>query len=105
MSVTVEPCTVTSQFGLSVRGIGFTPALIALALYGILPILRNTVTGIAGVDPALVEAARGVGMTDRERLRRVELPLALPVIVAGLVRFRYPETAGLELEEINPEDA
>jgi osmoprotectant transport system permease protein len=46
--------------------------------------LRNTVTGIAGVDPALVEAARGVGMTDRQRLLRVELPLALPVIVAGV---------------------
>jgi osmoprotectant transport system permease protein len=75
---------VTSGLGLPLRGIGFAPALTALALYGILPILRNTVTGIAGVDPALVEAARGVGMSDGERLARVELPLALPVIVAGL---------------------
>jgi osmoprotectant transport system permease protein len=75
---------VTASFGLPLRGIGFAPALTALALYGILPILRNTVTGIAGVDRALIEAARGVGMTDRERLARVELPLALPVIVAGL---------------------
>ena len=49
-----------------------------------LPILRNTVTGLAGVDPALIEAARGVGMTPRSSLRRVELPLALPVIVAGI---------------------
>ena len=49
-----------------------------------LPILRNTVTGIRGVDPAVVEAARGVGMTTRQQLRRVELPLALPVIVAGI---------------------
>jgi osmoprotectant transport system permease protein len=64
--------------------IGFLPALAALTLYGALPILRNTVAGIAGVEPALVEAARGVGMTPGQRLRRVELPLAAPVIVAGL---------------------
>ena len=70
--------------GLSVRSIGFLPALVALTLYSMLPILRNTVTGIAGVDRALVEAARGVGMTSGQRLRRVELPLAAPVIVAGL---------------------
>ena len=70
--------------GFEIRSIGFLPALIALTLYSVLPILRNTVTGIAGVDPALIEAARGVGMTDRQRLWRVELPLALPVIVAGV---------------------
>ena len=64
--------------------IGFLPAWIALTLYAALPILRNTVTGIAGVDPALREAARGVGMTPAQQLRRVELPLALPVIVAGV---------------------
>jgi osmoprotectant transport system permease protein len=64
--------------------IGFLPAWIALTLYAALPILRNTVTGIAGVDPALREAARGVGMTPGQQLRRVELPLALPVIVAGV---------------------
>ncbi len=71
-------------FGLELRSIGYVPALLALTLYSILPILRNTVTGIEGVEPALVEAARGVGMTGAQRLRRVELPLALPVIVAGL---------------------
>jgi osmoprotectant transport system permease protein len=71
-------------FGIEIRAIGYLPAIIALTLYSILPILRNTVTGIEGVDPALVEAARGVGMTDTERLRQVELPLALPVIVAGV---------------------
>lgn len=70
--------------GIEVRSIGFLPAVVALTLYSVLPILRNTVTGIEGVDPALIEAARGVGMTDRQRLLRVELPLALPVIVAGV---------------------
>ncbi len=70
--------------GVELRSIGFLPALVALTLYSMLPILRNTVTGIAGVDPALREAAAGVGMTGRQQLARVELPLALPVIVAGL---------------------
>jgi len=70
--------------GVELRAIGYPPALVALTLYSVLPILRNTVAGIAGVDPALVEAARGVGMTSRQRLWRVELPLALPVIVAGV---------------------
>ncbi len=73
-----------AALGVELRGIGKTPALVALTLYGMLPILRNTVTGLAGVDPAVREAARGVGMTPRQALLRVELPLALPVIVAGL---------------------
>jgi osmoprotectant transport system permease protein len=64
--------------------IGFLPAWIALTLYAALPILRNTVAGIAGVAPELREAALGVGMTPGQQLRRVELPLALPVIVAGV---------------------
>jgi osmoprotectant transport system permease protein len=64
--------------------IGFVPALIALILYSILPVLRNTVTGILGVDPALTEAARGMGMTDRQMLTKVQLPLAAPVIIAGI---------------------
>jgi len=64
--------------------IGFLPAVLALSLYSVLPILRNTVTGIAGVDPALCEAARGVGMSPREVLWQVELPLAMPTIVAGV---------------------
>ncbi len=69
---------------MQLQSIGFLPAFIGLTLYGVLPILRNTVTGIVGVDPALREAARGVGMTARQQLWRVELPLALPVIIAGL---------------------
>ena len=71
-----------AYFGM--RSIGFLPAIVGLTLYGVLPVLRNTVTGIAGVDPALTEAARGVGMTPGQQLVRVELPLAMPVIVAGI---------------------
>jgi osmoprotectant transport system permease protein len=69
---------------IGLRGIGYTPALVALALYSILPVLRNTVTGLRGLDPAVLEAADGVGMTARQRLTLVELPLASPVIVAGV---------------------
>ena len=69
---------------LGLRSIGFLPAFIGLTLYSVLPVLRNTVTGLAGLDPALKEAARGVGMTPRQQLWRVDLPLALPVILAGL---------------------
>ncbi|HEX5264579.1 MAG TPA: glycine betaine ABC transporter substrate-binding protein, partial [Phenylobacterium sp.] len=64
--------------------LGFLPSLLALTLYSMLPILRNGVAGLTGVDPAIVEAARGVGMTDRQRLFQVELPLAAPVIMAGV---------------------
>jgi osmoprotectant transport system permease protein len=63
---------------------GFWPAVTALTLYSILPILRNTVTGLSGVDPALIEAARGMGMTRNQQLFRVELPLAAPIIIAGV---------------------
>lgn len=69
---------------IDLSSIGFLPAFIGLTLYSVLPILRNTVTGIAGVDGAVIEAARGVGMTPRQQLFRVELPLAMPVVVAGL---------------------
>ena len=64
--------------------IGFVPAFIALTLYSMLPVLRNTVTGILEIDPAMTEAARGVGMTDRQSLWWVELPLAAPIIIAGI---------------------
>ncbi len=71
-------------FGRGFPALGFLPSLLALTLYSMLPILRNGVAGITGVDPAIVEAARGVGMTDRQRLFQVELPLAAPVIMAGV---------------------
>lgn len=64
--------------------IGFLPAVIALTLYSMLPIIRNTVTGIEGVDPNLTEAGRGLGMTPAQLLFRVQAPLAMPVIIAGI---------------------
>jgi osmoprotectant transport system permease protein len=66
------------------RQIGFLPAVIALILYSMLPVLRNAVTGIEGVDPNLIEAGRGLGMTENQLLFRVQLPLAMPVIIAGI---------------------
>ncbi|MDI3522626.1 MAG: osmoprotectant transport system permease protein [Bacillota bacterium] len=65
-------------------GIGNKPAIVALLLYSLLPILRNTYTGIKGVDADLKEAATGMGMTELQRLIRVELPLSVPVIMAGV---------------------
>jgi len=59
-------------------------AILALTLYALLPLIRNTYAGIRGVDPAVVEAGRGMGMTDRQLLFRVELPLALGIIIAGV---------------------
>jgi osmoprotectant transport system permease protein len=70
--------------GMGLKAIGFLPAVIALIVYGQLPILRNTYTAIRAVDPAMVEAGRGMGMTERQILFRVELPLAVPVIMAGV---------------------
>jgi osmoprotectant transport system permease protein len=66
------------------HGIGYLPAVIAVLLYSQLPIIRNTYTAISNVDPALREAARGMGMSTLERLRQVEIPLAVPVIMAGV---------------------
>lgn len=67
-----------------IGGIGASPAIVALTLYSLLPIIRNTYTGITGVDSAIIEAGRGMGMTDRELLLQVEIPLALSVILAGV---------------------
>ncbi len=71
-------------FMLPLLGIGVKPAIFALFLYALLPILRNTYTGIAEVEDSVIEAARGMGMTSFQILRKVELPLALPVIFAGI---------------------
>jgi osmoprotectant transport system permease protein len=65
-------------------GLGYKPAVVALVMYALLPILRNTVTGLRSVDPAIAESAQGMGMSARERLFRIELPLAWPVIIAGV---------------------
>src|SRR5829696_9830577 len=73
-------------FGLFIPifGLGYPPTVVALVLYGLLPILRNTVAGLRSVDPAIAESAQGMGMNARQRLLRIELPLAWPVIVAGV---------------------
>ncbi|MEJ7210179.1 ABC transporter permease, partial [Staphylococcus capitis] len=65
-------------------GIGRLPAIIALVVYALLPILRNTYTGVKEVDPSLVEAAKGIGMKPMRRLTKVELPIAMPVMMAGI---------------------
>ena len=73
---------ILSSIGL--KAIGLLPAVIALIVYGQLPILRNTYIAIRGVDPAVIEAGKGMGMTERQLLFRVKLPLAVPVIMAGV---------------------
>ena len=73
-----------NAFGVGFPALGFLPALLALTLYSMLPILRNGVAGLTGVDPAVLEAADGAGMTASQRLWRVEAPLALPVVMAGI---------------------
>jgi osmoprotectant transport system permease protein len=71
-------------FGFSFSAFGFLPAVLALALYSMLPVLRNTITGLRGIEPQILEAAEGVGMTPLQSLFTVELPLALPVMMAGI---------------------
>ncbi len=71
-------------FGFGFSAFGFLPAVLALALYSMLPVLRNTVTGLRGIEPQVLEAAQGVGMTPLQSLVQVELPLALPVMMAGI---------------------
>jgi len=66
------------------HGIGYLPAVIAVLLYSQLPIIRNTYASLSNIDPALREAARGMGLTRMQRLREVELPIAVPVIMAGV---------------------
>jgi osmoprotectant transport system permease protein len=74
----------TAMIGRGFSALGFLPSLLALTLYSVLPILRNGIAGLTGIDPAISEAADGVGMTPRQKLFQVELPLAAPVIMAGI---------------------
>jgi len=69
---------------LPIMGVGFLPAIVALTLYGLLPIARNTIAGIEGIHPDIMEAAKGMGMPPAQIFMKVEIPLALPVIVAGI---------------------
>lgn len=77
-----------------IGGIGARTAIVALLVYAMLPVLRNTYAGILSVDPSISEAATGLGMTQRQRLWWVELPLALPVVLAG-VRIATVVSIGL----------
>lgn len=78
------PALALLAFMLPLLGIGNRPAIAALFLYSLLPILRNTYTGIMSVDQGVIEAGRGMGMTNRQLLKMVELPLALTVMMAGI---------------------
>lgn len=73
-------------FGLLIAplGLGAAPAVVALVMYGLLPIVRNTIAGLRSVDPAIVESAQGMGMGRYRRLLRIELPLAWPIIITGI---------------------
>ncbi|MGB3635523.1 MAG: ABC transporter permease [Rubrobacteraceae bacterium] len=88
LAVTSTMLTIPSfaLFGLLIPifGLGYVPTVIALVNYSILAILRNTITGLQGVDPAITESAKGMGMSNWQQLVRVELPLAWPVIITGV---------------------
>jgi osmoprotectant transport system permease protein len=71
-------------FGVGFSALGFLPSLLALTLYSMLPIVRNGTTALLNLDPAVIQAAQGVGMTDRQQLLHIELPLAAPVLMAGI---------------------
>jgi len=73
-------------FGLiiPIMGIGYKPSVFVLFLYALLPIIKNTYLGISGVDPSVIDAGKGMGMTDMQILRMVEIPLSLPIIMGGI---------------------
>lgn len=83
-------------FGLfiPILGLGYRPTVVALVMYALLPIVRNTITGLRSVDPAITESALGMGLSRWQRLRRIEMPLAWPVIVTG-VRVSTLITVGI----------
>ncbi|AKE25179.1 choline ABC transporter permease OpuBB [Bacillus subtilis] len=78
------PSLAILAFFIPLLGVGKVPAIVALFFYSVLPILRNTYTGIRGVNKNLLESGKGIGMTPTEQVRLVELPLAAPVIMAGI---------------------
>ncbi|MBS7707791.1 ABC transporter permease [Chelatococcus asaccharovorans] len=86
--------TVPLAYAMGVRGIGTAPAVIALFLYSLLPIVANTAVGLAQVSPSVVDAARGMGMSRWQRLFAIEIPLALPVVLAG-IRIVLVQNLGL----------
>ena len=82
LALLVTKVPILAEFG--IQGIGWAPAFIALTLYGLLPIARNTYTGLKEMPPSILEAARGVGMTNRQIFFKVEVPITLPVILSGV---------------------
>lgn len=88
LAVTSTMLTIPSfaLFGLliPILGLGYTPTVVALVNYSILAILRNTIAGLQGVDPAITESAKGMGMSNWQQLVRIELPMAWPVIITGV---------------------
>ena len=80
---TVPPLAIIA-LAFPILGLGYLPSVVALFVYALLPVLTNTLAGIESVDEGVIDAARGMGMTRNERLTRIELPLALPVIFAGI---------------------
>jgi osmoprotectant transport system permease protein len=88
LAITSTMLTIPSfaLFGILITflGLGWTPTVVALTNYALLPILRNTITGLRSVDPAITESAKGMGYSATQRLLKIELPLAWPVIITGL---------------------
>ena len=80
---TVPPLAIIA-LSFPILGLGYRPAVVALFVYALLPVLTNTIAGIESVDESVIDAAKGMGMTRNERLRRIQLPLALPIIFAGI---------------------
>ena len=78
------PSIAVLALAMPLLGTGFLPSVVALTLIALPPILINTITGVRGIEPDVIDAARGMGMSDRDLLRKIELPLAVPVIFAGL---------------------
>lgn len=83
-TILTVPSLALFAFMVAYLGLGSTPAIIALVLYALLPIVRNTVTGLQAIDPAITESAKGMGLNARQRLLRIDLPLAWPVIITGI---------------------